>query len=90
MYKPKLGCRRKAENGGHDGRGLMRCCDTGRCRWFPPEDAGAAVPGSEVHRRHPVLLLVRRLHRRINPHFHRRIHPEGDRSTNLFTKTTRD
>lgn len=57
----------------------MRCCDRGRCRWFPPEDAGAAVPGSEVHRRRPVLLLARRLHRRTNPHFHRRNRPEGDR-----------
>lgn len=85
MYKPKLGCRRIAENGGHDGRGLMRCCDNSRSRWSPPVDAGAGVPHLVVHRHRPVCWVVQRSRRRTNPHFHRRTRPEGDRPNKFIT-----
>lgn len=75
MYKPKLGCRRKVENGGHDVRGLVRYCDTECCRSSPPVDEGAAVRLVVHH--HQVLTTVQRSHHRISPRFPRRTRPEN-------------
>lgn len=81
MYKPKLGCRRKAGIGGHDVRGLERCYDTERCRWSPPEGARAVVVlNSAGHHRPRASLPARRSRRHTDPHSHLQNRPERHRT----------
>lgn len=85
-----LGFRRRAESGGHDG-GLVRCCDMEGRHLSPPADEGAAPQSSEAHLHPQASMTARRSHRRTNPRFLLRSHPEKeppDRSQIILLKRT--